>query len=269
MNKDHPILPRTLRGLAGERGDATALRQKELGIWQACSWKDLFRGVDEVAAGLLALGVRPGEVVGVVSGTCRDWVLADLGGQSAGAVVAGLHITDTTIAIVQHLRELAVRVLFVEDDALFETIAQAGELPLLKHVIVFRTEGLRRATDPRLQSLQQLRERGAQALSAEPSLVERALDSRGGQDAAIIVSSTGTAAGTRVLGLSHEAVVSACSAASVALAKASAGQGERMLFLPLSHAVERIGALYTALLDGQIVNFVEGQDRVFHKPGEV
>lgn len=265
MSKTDSIFPCELRRLASERGQATALRQKALGIWESCSWQDLVGGIDQIAAGLLGLQVQPGEVVSIVSSTCRDWALADLGGQSAGAVVAGLHVTDAAAAIHRHLLSLAVRVLFVEDDALFETIMQAGDLPLLKHVVVFRTEGLRRATDPRLQSLQELRDRGAQALIEEPTLVERALASRGATDGAIVVSTSGTTAGTRVLTLSHQAVTSACSA----LSDLPSGSGERLLFLPLSHAVERIGALYTGLLRGAIISFVEGQDTVFDNLREV
>jgi long-chain acyl-CoA synthetase len=267
------VLARKFRRLASERGAATALRQKELGIWRDCSWTELAAGVDEVAAGLLDLQVQPGEVVAIVSSACRDWVLADLGGQSAAAVVAGLHALDTAAAIHQHLCALAVRVLFVEDDALFEAIAQAGDLPLLRHVIVFRTEGLRRATDPRLMSLHDLRERGAQALAQNPiqhpTPVERALASCRETDDAIIVSTVGATGGTRVLRLSHRAVHAACAASAAALSGPAAARKDRLLFLPLGHAVERIGALYSGLIDGAILHFVEGQDTVFDNLREV
>ena len=269
MNSSTSILPRELRHLAGKRNDTTALRQKELGIWQVCSWSELGLGIDQVAAGLIDLQVQPGEVVGIVSSACRDWVLADLGGQCAGAVVAGLHATDTVESIHQHVQKLAVRVLLIEDDGLFESIAEVGGLPQLEHIVVFRTEGLRRATDARLLSLQELRERGAQALAKEPALVERALASRRETDDAVVISTAGAAEGTRTLRLSHQALLAACSAAAAAFPDETETRGERVLFFPLSHAVERIGSLYAGLLQGAILNFVEGQDTVFDNLREV
>lgn len=262
-------VPRELRRLAHERGQATALRQKELGIWHACSGTELVAGIDEVAAGLLGLGVVPGEVVGIVSSACRDWVLADLGGQSAAAVVAGLHASDLAAAIHGHLRDLDVRVLFVEDDALFESIVQVGALPRLQHAVVFRTEGLRRTGDARLQGMAQLRQQGQQALARDPQLVERSLSLRQGADDAVAVATSGTSGSSRVLRLSHQAALSAAQAASTALPPSGAGHEERLLFLPLSHAVERTGALYAGLLQGAILNFAEGQDTVFDNLREV
>lgn len=262
-------VPHELRRLAQERSQATVLRQKELGIWHACSGVELLTGIDEVAAGLLNLGVKPGEVVGIVSSACRDWVLADLGGLSAAAVVAALHASDHAVAIHGHLRDLDIRVLFVEDVPLFESIVQAGALPRLQHAIVFRTEGLRRTDDARLQGIAQLREQGREALARDPQLVERSLSLRHGTDDAIAVATAGTSGTSRMVRLSHQAVLFAAQAASNVLPPSEGGNEERLLFLPLSQAVERTGAFYAALLQGAILNFAEGQDTVFDNLREV
>ena len=64
----------------------TALRQKELGIWQSRALERARRLAREVGMGLVALGFEPGEVASILSNTNREWIFADLGMLGAGGV---------------------------------------------------------------------------------------------------------------------------------------------------------------------------------------
>ena len=113
MTAAQDTLPRRFWQWAGERAATTMLRQKELGIWQPCSWQQASEVVGDVAAGLVALGVQPGESVGILANTSKQWVFADLGAQTAGAVVSGLHPSDSGTQVQALCRDAGVRVLFV------------------------------------------------------------------------------------------------------------------------------------------------------------
>ncbi|MBA4397266.1 MAG: long-chain fatty acid--CoA ligase, partial [Syntrophus sp. (in: bacteria)] len=53
---------------------AIAIREKALGIWQTYSWPDYFRYMKHVGAGLLALGIRRGECVGIIANNHPEWL---------------------------------------------------------------------------------------------------------------------------------------------------------------------------------------------------
>ena len=76
-------IPELFRLRVKELGDATMMRQKELGIWRAYSWNEVCVIVGEIGAGLASLSFEPGEVASVLSNTCREWVWCDLAVQQA------------------------------------------------------------------------------------------------------------------------------------------------------------------------------------------
>ena len=58
--------PRLLQQHARVRSGATAIREKDLGIWQSWSWSGMLQEVREVAAGLLQAGFQRGEHLALV-----------------------------------------------------------------------------------------------------------------------------------------------------------------------------------------------------------
>src|SRR5262245_11359491 len=68
-----------------DRGGAkTAQQFKQGGAWKTQSWQEVGSAVREVALGLLALGRRKDDAVGVLSTTRAEWVQADFAIFSAG-----------------------------------------------------------------------------------------------------------------------------------------------------------------------------------------
>ena len=53
--------PRLLAHHARTRPQATAIREKDLGIWQSWTWQQMQQEVTEVAAGLLQAGFKRGQ----------------------------------------------------------------------------------------------------------------------------------------------------------------------------------------------------------------
>src|SRR3954465_6415347 len=78
---------------AAERYDGGALKYKDGDDWAEMSWDELGKAVREVAAGLIDLGIEPGERVAILSETRAEWTLADLGVIVAGAVVVPIYQT--------------------------------------------------------------------------------------------------------------------------------------------------------------------------------
>src|SRR5262245_53243567 len=60
-------LPQLLRQRAQQHGDALAIREKDLGIWQRQSWRQYNETARLVAFGLLSLGLQPGDRIAIAS----------------------------------------------------------------------------------------------------------------------------------------------------------------------------------------------------------
>src|SRR5438105_11543339 len=61
------------------------------GGWTEISWDEAARRVDELANGLLALGLRRGEAFGILASTRLEWVLFDFALALVGAVTAPIY----------------------------------------------------------------------------------------------------------------------------------------------------------------------------------
>ena len=269
MTAAQDTLPRRFWQWARERAATTMLRQKELGVWQPCSWQQASDVVGDLAAGLVTLGVQPGEAVGILANTSKQWVFADLGTQTAGAVVCGLHPSESGPQVQASCKDAGVRVLFVENEEQLDKVLDGGAWAGLQHIVAFRMEGLRHLDDPRLSSLDELLRRGGEVRAADAGLIEKCLASRTAGDVATLVFTSGTTGRPKAVMLSHANILAACEATRSALFANAAAGGERVLFLPLSHVMERIGGEYLSMQIGAVMNFVENPETVFEDLREI
>ncbi|HSW04916.1 AMP-dependent synthetase/ligase [Aquabacterium sp.] len=253
-----------------QHGDAVMMRQKDLGIWRAYSWRDVAQIVREIGAGLVSLGHAPGEVISVLANTCREWVWTDLAGQSMGGVVNGIYPTDAAAQVEYLCSDSGSVYLFVEDDEQLDKYIEVRErLPLLRKVIVFDMEGLSRLDDRQVIGLDALRELGREYIALHPQLMDERLDSRGPADLAVLVYTSGTTGRPKGAMLSHRNLLSTLAAAPNGLFEGLPEGGERVAFLPLCHIAERSFGEYLAILRSSIINFVENPETVFENLREV
>jgi long-chain acyl-CoA synthetase len=80
---------------ARENGDKPFLWAKQGGDWVSISWADAARQVASLAAGLTAIGLKPGDRVMLVSENRPEWCIADLGIMAAGCITVPTYTTNT------------------------------------------------------------------------------------------------------------------------------------------------------------------------------
>ena len=84
---DQYTFPQILLRQAERLGsDKIAIREKAYGIWQTYDWREYFRYTKFVALGLISLGLKRGENVGLILDNHPEWLFSELGIQSLGAV---------------------------------------------------------------------------------------------------------------------------------------------------------------------------------------
>lgn len=254
-------IPAVFWNAVAARGDKVWMRQKHLGIWRTWTWKQTADAVREIAAGLLSLGLAPGECVSILSNTVIEWVLADLAVLSCAGVSNGIYPTDAASQVHYLCEDSQTRVLFVEDDEqLDKALEVRTQLPLLRKIVVFDMEGLRGFHDPGVMSLDDLRALGRAYLQQHPGAVEERARQCRPEDLAILVYTSGTTGKPKGAMHSHAGLVFTARGYNTLIAQDE--RDERMCFLPLCHIAERMGGEYFALYTGSILNFVENPETV-------
>lgn len=269
----HHLRPRTDIAVPGDtipavfwnavelRNDAVWMRQKELGIWRTWTWRQTAEAVQEIAAGLLALGFARGECASILSNTVVEWVLCDLAVLSCNGVANGIYPTDAASQVHYLCEDSRTTLLFVEDDEQLDKALEVRErLPLLRKIVVFDMEGLRDLDDPGVMSLDAVRALGRGHLRVHPQAVRERVDGCRPEDLAILIYTSGTTGKPKGAMHSHHGLVYTMRGYNTLVAQDE--RDERMCFLPLCHVAERMGGEYFAMYTGSVLNFVENPETV-------
>ena len=80
---------------AGEKHSGVALRKRTGDRWTEVSYPALTRSARDIARGLIALGIEPGDHVSILANTRPEWTVADMGVFCAGAVVVPIYHTNS------------------------------------------------------------------------------------------------------------------------------------------------------------------------------
>lgn len=224
----------------------------------AISFRTYIKRIRGVAAGLVGLGVAPGQAVGVYGANSVEWRCAHLGATFASAVAVGVHPAAPADAVVAALTATAAVVLFVDADRVAGVVALAPRLPLIHTVVVW---GCRVAPPhPWLLHWDGLLRRGVDAAvygaggrpprSAAAEVAAR-LDAATPDAPAAVVFTSGTGASPRGVVLSHDNVVAVLAGFGSRLGGGGANRrGERIgvSYLPLGHVLPLMVDVYGAAM---------------------
>ena len=211
--------------------NGTAMKHPHGEGWREISYPELGRSVREIAKGLIALGVQPGDRVAILSNTRAEWTLADLGVMCAGAIVVPVYQTNSPDECLYVLDHSGATAIFCEDDHQQGKLREIRKkLPKLRQIVLFEgdSEGA--------MTLEALRAGGADV--TDEQLAER-VDGAGPDDTATIVYTSGTTGPPKGCLLTHANL-----RADVGMLRQrvgfSAGDDVVYIFLPLAHVLSRI-----------------------------
>jgi long-chain acyl-CoA synthetase len=256
---------------AAEFADRPRYRAHRNGTWSEVRWRDVEQSVREIAAGLIDLGLKPGERAAIFAGTSPSWIEADLGIQSAGGVTIPIYQSNLANEAGFIVLDSEARVAFCDGPKtlarLREAIAHGVELDDGSHaavqvgrIILFDGE----PDGPDAMTLEQLRVRGranAEALAE----MNRRIDSLARDQVATIVYTSGTTGSPKGVVQSHHNHLSMLEM-SAELGLVRPGEVD-FFFLPLAHSFARMIAYY-GLYVGSVTAFARSIDTLAHDIGE-
>lgn len=238
-----------------------AMREKILGVWKEISWNQYLENVRAVAMGLVALGVKKGQCVSIISGNNKEWLFCDIAVQCVGGITVGIYTTNSSEEVTYILNHSETRIFFVEDEEQIDKVLLArANLPLLEKVIVYDMEGLRNLKDPLVLSFDDFLAMGKAEDQKDPQVFDRLWTQVKPEDTALIVYTSGTTGPPKGAMISHNNVTWT----NRALVKSNtAYEGDEILsYLPLCHVAERNSTTFAAMTNGYIINFAENLETV-------
>jgi long-chain acyl-CoA synthetase len=224
------------------RHGGTALRFWRDGRWAELSYAELATAVREIACGLIALGIRRGERVSILSSTRPEWTLADLGALCAGAVVAPIYYSDSPEECQYILEHSDSRLVFCEDAQQSAKLEEVREhLSQLQHIVTFDDSG------PGTISLDELRQRGR---GVDVGELDHIADAVRPEDTATLVYTSGTTGPPKGCMTTHANVMRT---ARIYEQQLQLGPTSVVfMFLPLAHSLARMAQMVFLDVGGTI-----------------
>ena len=248
--------PRLLLQHATQRPGAPALREKEYGIWQALSWRDLAELVRELAGGLAAAGLTKGQHVVVVGENRPRLYAAMLAAQSLGAIPVPLYQDAASSEFVFPINNADVAFAVVEDQEQVDKLLEIRpQCPQLAHIWFDDPRGLRHYSEPGLASIEALIDAGKAHAAAHPGFFDAAVAAIQPDDVAAMFFTSGTTGNPKGVVHTHFSLLDRA-AAGARFDKLTASE-EVLAYMPPAWIGQNIFSYAQWLACGYVVNCPE------------
>lgn len=208
-------------------------RQMSPGNWQPIHAQQFHQMVTNLAKGMIASGIRPGDRVGIMSRTRFEWTVIDFAIWYAGAVSVPVYETNAAAQAAWALSHSEAVAIFVEDEKLLNRVAEAEEYAAstsepcqLKHRWVIENGDIDTLS--------------ARASEVSDEQLEQVRSAAGGDDIATIVYTSGTTGRPKGCALTHGHFLNLSANTKFAEPEIANPRNSSILFLPLAHVLARL-----------------------------
>ena len=248
--------PRLLLEHARQRPDADAIREKEYGIWQTRSWRQLADEVARMAAGLAAAGLQRGQHLVVVGDNRPRLTMAMLAAQCLGAIPVPLYQDATGAEYVFPLNNAEVGFAVVEDQEQVDKLLEAREqCPQLARIWYDDPRGLRKYDEPGLASIDTLLAEGEAWAARHAGFFDRAVEAVQPGDVAAMFFTSGTTGNPKGVVHTHSSLIDRAQAGAK-FDRLTAAE-EVLAYLPPAWIGQNIFSYAQWLACGYVVNCPE------------
>jgi long-chain acyl-CoA synthetase len=256
-----PTLPGLLLAHAEARGDATALREKEHGIWQSITWAEYAERVRAFALGLQALGLVDGDRVAIIGDNRPEWLIAELAAQAARGVALGVY-QDAVAEEVRHIMVASeARIAVAEDQEQVDKLLEIrADVPWLEHIIYYDARGMFGYEVDGLVAFPDVETLGREVHARSPGGFEAQVAALDPDGTALLGVTSGTTSRPKLAMLSHTNLIEM--AERLQQVDPLAPESEFVSFLPLAWIGEQMMSVSSALTAGFTVNFPEETETV-------
>ena len=254
-------VPKIFWNAVNTRKNKTAMREKDLGIWQSISWKEYGEKAKYIGLALNSLGLDKGDVVSIASEGIPEWLFTDLGVICVGGISSGVYTTDSSSQVEYLVNDSKTSFYFAENEEQLDKILEVRDnCPSLKKIIIYDLEGLHDFSDPQVISFSELVKLGETIDKNHPDLFESLMAKVSPEDIAILVYTSGTTGPSKGAMISNNNIVYSINS-GMNIFKPQEND-EQLSFLPLCHILERTVSVMFPLQSAAVINFAESIDTV-------
>ena len=256
-------LPQILLRQAERLGTGSAaIREKAYGIWQTYNWREYARYTRQTALGLLALGLKRGENVGIITNNHPEWLFTELGAQAVGAITVNLFTSAVAKELAVMLNRIQAAYVVVQDQEQVDKLLEVGDqLQHVRRVIYLDRTGMRSYGDhPWLTSFEDLLKKGDELNRAEPQRFDSEISQGKSEEIALMIMTSGTTGIPKLAMLSHQNFTYI---ARKWLENIGARPGDNWISItPTAWIVDQMWGVGVALCGGMTMNFPETPETV-------
>lgn len=230
LDRYKALLPEVQKQKDSTLNPNVALAHKVDGKWVSYNIDEYIDYANNVSYGLMALGLKPGDKIGVVAGNRPEWNFLDMGAMQAGIIPIPIYPTISQEDYRYILNHAEMKVLFIEGKELRKKIEPIlPELKYLQEVFTFVDQ------KNEYRFFQNLVDLGKE--NAQPEKLAEIKNSIKPEDLATIIYTSGTTGNPKGVMLSHNNIVQQIKGVHDLMHPWS---HVALSFLPLCHAYERM-----------------------------
>lgn len=227
-----------------------SLAAKEDGEWKKYSTRDFIDIANSLSRGMLALGIKPGEKIAIVSNNRPEWNIVDLAVLQIGAVSVPIYPTITSAEYEFIFNNAEIKLCFVSDKEILAKVnAISNQVDSLQEIYTFDE-----ISDARHYS--EVMNQGVSDYQEKVEELKRGVKS---SDLATLIYTSGTTGLPKGVMLTHDNLVSNVNASESRLPLHSGTKA--LSFLPLCHVYERM-LTFLYMKTGVSIYYAESIDSI-------
>jgi long-chain acyl-CoA synthetase len=200
--------PRLMLAHARTRPNDPATREKDLGIWQTWSWREVALEVRALACGLAAQGFRRGMHLAIIGDNRPRLYWAMLAAEALGGVPVPMYQDAPAAEFAYVLNDAEIVYALAEDQEQVDKLLEAQpQVPTLRHIFYDDPRGLSHYRD--LLSYDELTRNGRDFDRAHPALFDDEVAKGRASDVSVMLYTSGTTGKPKGVRQSHAAFIAA------------------------------------------------------------
>lgn len=256
-------LPRLVYSVCSKYGNRKpAFKFKKDGIYTEINYSELWDNIEEFALGLMSLGFKQGDRIGIVSENRIEWLIADVAIASIGAITVPLFPSTTPKQEEYIFNDCTATGVVVSNFYQLNKIKGIqNNVPTLRHFIILDNVDTSPETDLSIKTFQEILNIGkiSRAREQRDKIIQERINKIKPEDILTIIYTSGTTGDPKGVVLTHYNIVS-----NVLASAKSIKFGEEDVFLsylPWCHAYEHT-VIYAAFLCGALIALAESIDTI-------
>ena len=260
--------PRLLFYHSQERGTKTAMREKDLGIWQTWSWSEVAEQVGALACGLAEMGFKRGDNLAIIGDNRPRLYMTMAAVQCLGGVPVPLYQDGVAFEMLFVMQDAAIRYALVEDQEQVDKLLEIkDQLPQLKLIGYDDPRGMRHYDQPFIHDIEALMAMGRVFQQNHPGFLDAEVAQGGSDDISVMLYTSGTTGKPKGVCLTHNAFISAARG-GIGFDGLSADE-DILSYLPMAWVGDHLFSYAQAMYAGFTINCPESGDTVMNDLREI